>query len=335
MSSGRTSIKSLDTVAIQAVKYIKARQSGKEKSLKVASSKVNNTFLNGFDWNRIVSIAGLPGSGKSTLVRQWIREILNNKEANGDKFDVLSFQFEMLAVDEFARDLSASVGLSVKELYSATTPLTEEQVKEIEKKAEEIKSYPISIIDEALSAEEIRDTVISYSTANQLREKGKGLIITLDNTLLVNDEGGGEKGGIDKLMYMLVRLKKHLSSNGIRCLFFIISQLNRNIESPERIKDRRLHYPNKTDIHGASSVYNSSDYVVVIHKPCLIEGLGLWYGPPKREFPQGLPVFNPSNQDQAMIYLHVIKERFGKPKILAMIDNLVRARIDDYVKNEA
>jgi len=331
MTTERSSIKSLATVADEALKYIRARQSGKEKSLKVASEKVNKTFLNGFDWNRIVTVAGLSASGKSTLVRSWVREMIDLNPT--ESFDVLSFQFEMLAVDEIARDFSSAVDIDVKTLYSAYEPLDGEKLIEVEKSLESLRKRPIFIVDQSMTVDEMADTIIGYAAENNLLKKRKGLIVTIDNTLLVKDGSGkGEKSTIDELMFKLVELKKQFSANGGKCLFFVISQLNREIEKAERIKDRRLHYPNKSDIFGASSVFNASDYVVIIHKPVLVEGLGVWYGPPKRDFPQGLPVFNPTKPDQAMIYLHVIKERFGKPKILAMVDNLNRASISDWEK---
>lgn len=63
-------IKVIDEIASEAKVFITDRRIGKEKSLKVASEKVNSTFMNGIDWNRIITIAGISGSGKSTLCRQ-------------------------------------------------------------------------------------------------------------------------------------------------------------------------------------------------------------------------------------------------------------------------
>jgi ABC-type proline/glycine betaine transport system ATPase subunit len=63
-------IKGINQVTADAKKYILDRRSGKEKSLRVGSEKVNSTFMDGFDWGRIITIAGLSGSGKSTLLRQ-------------------------------------------------------------------------------------------------------------------------------------------------------------------------------------------------------------------------------------------------------------------------
>lgn len=249
-----------------------------------------------------------------------------------EKFDVLTFQFEMLGIDEVARDLSSKMNTSIKQIYSAEGTLTEQQLKLANTYLDEIKQYPIHIVDNIGSCSEIKDTILYFVSENQLIEQNRGLVVTLDHSLLVRAEDGErEKEVLDHLMHSLIILKKYLSSIGCKVMFFILSQLNRDIESSERVTNPKLHYPTKNDIFGASSVYYSSDYVIIIHRPAIIEGIGNWYGPARGGKP-GLPVFNPSNSSQPMIYLHVIKERFGNNKILAMLDDLTNAKIQDYVK---
>lgn len=326
-------IKSMSKVVEDTKKYIKDRKDGKQTSLKVSSSKVNSSFLNGFDWNRIITIAGLSGSGKSTIMRQWIKEMIELNTT--EEFDVLSFQFEMLGVDEAARDVSSKLKKSVKELYSADTPISDKDYTKISNTLDSLKDYPIYVVDNLGTVKEIKDTILYYVTVNKLADNNKGIVVQIDHSLLVKPDGdrNDEKQILDDLMKMLVELKKYLVTNGVKCMFFVLSQLNRNIESTERITNPKLHYPNKNDLFGASSVYYSSDYVMILHRPCLIDGLGNWYGPPRKNYPNGLPVYNPSNAKQPMIYLHIIKERFGNNKILPMLDNLEHSNIEDYVAN--
>ena len=322
-------IKSSAEVARETKTFIENRRNGREKSLKVRSNKVNKTFMNGIDWNRIITIAGISGSGKSTIARQWVKEML---ALNTDQeFDVLSFQFEMLGVDEVARDLSSITNIPIKKLYSAEGQLNNAEVDKISTLLADMEKLPISVVDNIGTVDEIHDTIIYYVNNNSLAERNRGLVITLDHTLLVKaGEYKDEKGTIDQLMHMRVGLKKHLANNGVKSIFIILSQLNRNIESTERVINSNLHYPNKNDLFGASSVYYSSDYVIIIHRPCLIDGLGNWYGPKRPGFREGLPVFNPENPDQPMVYLHVIKERFGNNRIISMVDELSFGRISEY-----
>lgn len=63
-------IKSMSTVVEETKDYVRRRRDGLEKSLKTSSKAVNATFMDGFDWNRIITIGGMSGAGKSTLARQ-------------------------------------------------------------------------------------------------------------------------------------------------------------------------------------------------------------------------------------------------------------------------
>jgi replicative DNA helicase len=324
-------IKKIPQVVDEALEFITRRKNGLEPSLKVKSSKINDTFLNGFDWNRIITVAGLSGAGKSTLVRQLITEMIDLNP--NQKFEVLSFQFEMLGIDEVARDISARLNKSVKDIYSATTPLTDTDLENIKKELDKLRDYKISIVDNPGTVKEIKDTILNFVETYKLADTNKGLVISIDNSLLVKrEERQDEKAVLDDLMFTLVALKKYLSSIGVKVMFFLVSQLNRNIESVERVSNNKLHYPNKNDLFGASSIYNGSDYVIIAHKPCIIDGIGNWYGSARKGWPEGLPVFNPNNSAQAMIYLHVIKERFGKPSIIAMLDDLQFGKISEYTK---
>jgi replicative DNA helicase len=270
----------------------------------------------------------MSGSGKSTIVRQWLKEMieLNPKE----KFDVLSFQFEMLGLDEVARDVSSKLDKSIKELYSAEGNLSDNDMARVNQTLDALKNYPIFVVDNIGTVDDIRDTILFYATSNKLAERKRGLVVTIDHSLLVRmRDGDDEKQTLDRLMHTLVFLKKYLSTIGIKTIFIVLSQLNRNIETNDRITNPKLHYPNKNDLFGASSVYYSSDYVLILHRPCLVEGLGNWYGVAKRNYPDGLPVFNPKNPRQPMIYLHVIKERFGHNRIIPMLDDLGNGKITE------
>lgn len=326
-------IKKIPQVIDEATEFILRRKEGLEPSLKVKSTKINDTFLDGFDWGRIITVAGSSGSGKSTLVRQFITEMIDENPLQD--FEVLSFQFEMLGIDEIARDISSKVNKSLKEIYSAGKQLSDTDYSIICKKLDELRKYNISIVDNSGTVSEIKDTILRFIIENKLAQSKRGLIVSIDHTLLITKEDNQEdKQVIDSLMFMLVTLKKKLASLGIKVIFFVISQLNRNIEANERIINPKLHYPNKNDLFGASSVYNGSDYVIIVHRPCIIDGLGNWYGPARKGWSEGLPVFNPYDSSQAMIYLHVIKERFGKPSIIAMVDNLKFGKISEYVKQD-
>lgn len=71
-----------------------------------------------------------------------------------------------------------------------------------------------------------------------------------------------------------------------------LSQMNRNIESPERINNSLAHYPMRSDLSSSDAIFQASDYVLVIHRP---EILNIHeYGP------DHLPTNN-------KVYIHILK----------------------------
>ena len=75
-----------------------------------------------------------------------------------------------------------------------------------------------------------------------------------------------------------------------------------------------MQYPTRRDIFGGESVYQASDWVLILHRP---EILGITcYGTKK------LPT-------KDMIYLHCIKAREGEPKILSFHNNLKYNTIEE------
>lgn len=246
------------------------------------------------------------------------------------EFEILSFEFEMRMEDQLARDLSAKTGIPMKDIYSANSPLTDEQYSEVCSSLEDVSSLPIFYVDKVGSATEIRDTIINFVNQRKLNEDKKGLVVTIDHTLLTKGkQGEAEKSRVDDLYLTLVELKKYYSFENFPIIFVLLSQLNRDIQSSERVTNPKLHYPTQNDLFASSSAYQASDYVVILHRPTAISGIGNFYGPPRDNFPQGFPVVDPLS-GRSMIYLHVIKERFGKPRIIMCVEDFSKNQIKEY-----
>ena len=58
----------------EALKYMLDRQSGKEKSIQTPWPKFNDAVTDGLEWNTLTVIGGRPGSGKTLIKDQIIRE---------------------------------------------------------------------------------------------------------------------------------------------------------------------------------------------------------------------------------------------------------------------
>jgi replicative DNA helicase len=225
---------------------VDGRRKGLVKSLRVGSPKVNNVLMNGFEWNRIVTVCGRSSSGKSLWVEQIKREFC---DLNGSQsFDILSFEFEMLATDQIARNVSGKTGYSTKYIYSAEkNKVTEDEINTISYEANKLKTYPIYYVDETGTPDEIYYTVLNFVEEKGLRESKKGLVLTIDHVLLTKGkEGESEKHIIDTLCKKMIQLKKYFEANDMKIIIIMVSQLNRDIETGERVLNNKLHYPTRS-----------------------------------------------------------------------------------------
>lgn len=305
----------------KSLDYIRKRREGLLKSLKTSFKKLNAAFLDGIDWNRIFTIAGRSGGGKSTILEQIKQDFL---ALNDVDFVILSFEFEMLIEDQIARTLSSKTEKTVKELYSATKPLSDSDMVKIEEAAKKVAHPNLFYVDTTGTVEQIKRTILEFVTSQRLLEKNMGLVVTIDHLLLTKGKDGeAEKAIVDELMYTLVDLKKYFASIGLRSIFICLSQLNRSIEDPDRVSSPMLQFPNRNDIFASSAVYTCSDYVMITHRPADLVGMGKAYGP------KGWPVKNPHDNKKDMIYWHIIKERFGKPITLFLTENFEHSRIEE------
>ena len=87
------------------------------------------------------------------------------------------------------------------------------------------------------------------------------------------------------------------------------------IQSSERMVNPSMHFPMRKDVFGGDSLFQASDYVIVIHRPELLQ----------------LEMYGPKNWPvKDLIYMHFLKVREGEPGILVFKNNLKYNRIDDY-----
>jgi replicative DNA helicase len=124
-----------------------------------------------------------------------------------------------------------------------------------------------------------------------------------DHALLTKREGSVLET-ISNLLQVFIQVKKLPYTSVI-----LLTQMNRNIESPERINNPSAHYPMRSDLSSSDAVFQGSDYVLALHRP---ELLGIQeYGPSK------LPTQN-------KVYMHILKNRdAGKPCILGFENQLM------------
>lgn len=289
----------MSVVAQEAVDYIKARKEHSIESLKTRWNKLNNVCMGGIESNIVMTVTGISGSGKSSFINEIQTDLI---DLNPDKdIFILNFSFEMVGFRQVGRTLSNKLRRTTSELYSSHVDLDDKTFGEIVNVSNQLKKYQIYFVDDSGTPSEIGNTIIAVYN-KYIKNKNKYFVILLDHTLLVK-RNGSTLETMQELEEVLIKVKKLPLTSVIQ-----LAQMNRNIEDPSRINNPLSHYPMRSDLSSSDSIFQASDYVLVIHRP---ETLNIQeYGPNR------LPTKN-------KVYMHLLKNRdAGKPCILEFENDL-------------
>ena len=287
-------------VANEAVSYIEGRRSGNIVSLKTRWKKLNKQCMGGIEPNTVMTIAGISGSGKSSMVNLIQSDIidLNPKE----DIIVLSFSLEMVGFRQVGRMLSNKLRKTTSTLYSSETGLDDETFKKVVFVSNQLKEYPIYFVDDPTTPMQVKQIIDDFYD-KYVKNTSKHFVIVYDHALLTKQIGSTIET-ISELEREFIQAKKRPLTSIIQ-----IAQMNRNIESSERINNPMSHYPMRSDISSSDAIFQASDYVFVMHRPEILNIQE--YGP------DHLPTMN-------KIYLHILKNRdAGKPCILEFENDLM------------
>lgn len=312
-SNKRLPMLSLEDAARKELRYMRGRMSGEIKSLQTPWKKFNKAGMNGLEWGSIVTVAGMSGSGKTAILNELETGLFDkNPEEN---FAVLSFNFEMIARRLVGRKISKKLSKTTTQLYSADMEqpdqnLSNDTYKQAADYATSIKDLPLWYVDIPGTVQEIKNTIEHFAMGMEMN-MDRAVLVTLDHSILVKKFG--EQNQLQTL-YELAAMFNELKKK-IKASFVIVSQLNRGIENVERIQNKNLHYPQKSDVFGADALYQYSDIFLVTHRPEMLNLRA--YGP------QDLEV-------RDVVYWHFLKLREGEPFIAKMRNRLKYNQILDF-----
>ena len=278
----------------EARKYMNNRMHGEERSILTPWSKFNDAGTDGIEWNTLTVIGGRPGSGKTLIKDQIIREsfVLNPSE----DFRVLEFQFEMVGRTSAIREFSSITGLTYKQLCSAGSTLSSSVLNNCHQYPKQRVKYPVDIISTPMTVNQMREQVDMYMEEH----KGIKTIITLDHSILVK-RAPYQNNRLD----MLFELGEFFTQckRDYPCLFICLSQLNRNIDNPDRAIDGKYgNYILESDIFGSDAMLQHADMLVGINRPA--KQKIRFYGPHRYII-----------EDDRTLVLHFLKARNGDARM--------------------
>ena len=300
MEQNLSNIRPMSVVAQEAINYIAGRREHNIVSLKTRWEKFNKQCMGGIEPNTVYTIAGISGTGKSSWVNCLVTDIIDLNPT--EDIVVLNFSLEMVGFRQVGRTLSNKLRKTTSTLYSSETDLDDETFRKVIAVSNQLKEYPIYFVDNPGTPMQVEQTIKSFYD-QYVKDTGKHFVIVYDHTLLTKQVGSVIET-TSELERVFIQAKKYPFTSVIQ-----IAQMNRNIESSERINNPLSHYPMRSDLSSSDSMFQASDYVLVMHRPEILNIQE--YGPNR------LPTKN-------KVYMHMLKNRdAGKPCILEFENDLM------------
>jgi replicative DNA helicase len=300
MEQSLSNVRPMSVVAQEAINYIKGRKERNIVSLNTRWKKFNKQCMGGIEPNIVMTIAGISGSGKSSFANLLQTDIIDLNPS--EDVIILNFSLEMVGFRQVGRTLSNKLRKTTSTLYSSETSLDDATMGQVVTVCNQLKEYPIYFVDSPTTPMQAQEIIYSFYDKH-VKGTGKHFVILYDHALLTKPIGSVLET-IAELQRVFIQVKKLPLTSIVQ-----LTQMNRNIEAPERINNPLSHYPMRSDLSSSDAIFQASDYVLVIHRP---EVLGIQeYGP------NHLPTQN-------KVYIHVLKNRdAGKPCILEFENDLM------------
>ena len=191
-----------------------------------------------------------------------------------------------------------------KHLCSADGKLTDKELEKCYDYAKKKVKYHIDIVETPCTVHEFQMTIHEYMQHHKVTRDGQDVytktLITIDHSLLFKkDKSERDKlEQLNKLGEALTYLKRLYPIS-----FIVLSQLNRNIDKPERSEDGKYgNYILESDLFGADALLQHADTLVGINRPA--KQKIRFYGPEKYII-----------DDDKVLVMHFLKCRNGDNRL--------------------
>lgn len=263
--------KKIDEVINETLDYITARKDGRIKSMRTGYKKLDESMIDGVEWNSTITIGGRPSVGKSAFSDCLIEgAFTHNLDSNGQPdFELLDFNWELSAKVMLLRRLSAALKKTYKHILSADkNVLTDSELQDVvDILNDRYGKLPITFCDEPLTTNEFADTVRRFVDKSK-----KNVLVRVDHTLLTR-QAATERSQVEMLLNLLMKanqLKKELP-----VIFMFLTQINREIEDRQEDGTDRA-FPRQGDVYGGDASAMFSETIILLNKPSKY-GIG-YYG---------------------------------------------------------
>lgn len=283
----------------KTMQMVKDIRDGKIKPL-ITSLKKERQVVKGYFPSDQITIGGRSGCGKTSYMIQQMHDFLDedlNPHYIG-KIIILYDSWELTGWRNSAKFLGREAKMTMHEIFDYENLLTDERIKTLEDLSKEFKNKPLYI-------SEISDNVIEWVKHKKQIQRAypnHTIVNVVDHTrLLTYNNSQTEEANLTLFMKEAKKLK-----NEHNMINFFLTQMNRNIETAVKREDMGKYLPQPSDIFGSDSVMQTSDTVMLLHRPAL-------YG--LTEFEHGGAVFatglTPTNKEDHLMVNNVVKNRYG------------------------
>lgn len=296
----------------EASKKVEDYQNGVIQPLKSGWKRFDRTIGGGVHEATIYIVGGRPGIGKSAFESRWKFNVASNEQKVEYAFGM--FNLEMPNYKLMLREIAHNTDIPINDMVNAEEKrLGEEQIELINAQKELYADVPIYLSANPVSPEQF------LRNGKLLRERlpDQHLVFVLDHTRLITSRNRGTE---EEKIRSLMAAARELSVV-YRYSIILLSQLNRGIESTDRLHARGGPIPVMSDYFGADAVNQYGNVCIILQRP---------------EY-YGLDSYMDYSTTDNLLVVHVLKNRDGPVGHISFKHNLTTYDMweNDFSKQES